>query len=77
MLTLPQLAILATHSVLTEQASPLGYLLLRTLRRFNLVDMYAALEVQTDETISWGLQALKEYGELLKASLTGAKDKLL
>ncbi|KZP04009.1 hypothetical protein FIBSPDRAFT_904596 [Athelia psychrophila] len=38
------LAILATHSVLTEQASPLGYLLLRTLRRFNLVDMYAALE---------------------------------
>lgn len=63
--------------MLTEQASPLGYLLLRTLRRFILVDMYAALEVQTDETISWGLQALKEYGELLKASLIGAKDKLL
>lgn len=67
-----QLAIFAMHSVLTEEACPLGYLLLRCLRSFNIVDTYTALEVHTTERIASGREALQKYGKLLNVSYHSA-----
>jgi hypothetical protein len=44
----------AAHTILTEDDSPLGYLLLHCIWLFLEVDAYVALEVHTTETISAG-----------------------
>ncbi|KAF7973288.1 hypothetical protein HWV62_15663 [Athelia sp. TMB] len=61
-----QLTVFATQSVLTEDACPVGYLLLRCLRAFLVFDMYAALEVHTEDTITLGREAVTNFGILMK-----------
>lgn len=63
-----QLMTFATHSVITEEECPLGYLLLRCLRLFLVLDMYTALEVHTEDTIARGCEAVQAFGKLIKVS---------
>lgn len=64
-----QMIIYATHDILTEEASPLGYLLLRCVRLYLEVDMYAAFEVHTANTISEGRSAVQALTAFMKVSL--------
>jgi hypothetical protein len=59
----------AAHTILTEDDSPLGYLLLRCIRLFLKVDAYAALEVHTTETISAGQHAVQAFSTYLQVCL--------
>lgn len=78
-----QLIIFATHSVITAEACPLGYLLLRSIRHFQLIDMYAALNVHTEDTITRGDETIQAFGRALEVSmllwtlLTSANDIML
>lgn len=63
-----QLMTFATHSVITEEECSLGYLLLRCLRLFLVLDMYTALEVHTEDTIAQGCEAVQAFGKLIKVS---------
>ncbi|KAG1878522.1 hypothetical protein C8R48DRAFT_745205 [Suillus tomentosus] len=51
-----------------EDISKLPYLLLRCIREYVNVDMYAALEVHTSKTIAAGCQAVREFTQLLDVS---------
>lgn len=55
----------ATHDILTEQDCPLGYLLLRCVRLYLELDMYASLEVHTTETISSGRHTHRMFSAIL------------
>ncbi|KAJ3548840.1 hypothetical protein NM688_g5244 [Phlebia brevispora] len=57
--------VFAAHSVVTEEASPLGYLMLQCIRAYLEHDMYLGLEVHTKETIALGRAALYRFAELL------------
>ncbi|KAF7799477.1 hypothetical protein EIP86_010712, partial [Pleurotus ostreatoroseus] len=48
----------AAHDALTEDVSPLGYLLLRCIRAYVEHDMYLSFEVHTEDTIALGRAAL-------------------
>ncbi|KAG1843288.1 hypothetical protein DFJ58DRAFT_717813 [Suillus subalutaceus] len=61
-----KMIIYATHNILTEEASPLGYLLLRCVRLYLEVDMYAAFEVHTTNTISEGRSAIQALTAFMK-----------
>ncbi|KAF7980011.1 hypothetical protein HWV62_40118 [Athelia sp. TMB] len=64
--------VFATHSVITAAACPLGYLLLRCLRLFVVVDMYTALEVHTEDTIAEGREAVRAFGRSLTEYIKAA-----
>ncbi|KAG1886896.1 uncharacterized protein F5891DRAFT_1200395 [Suillus fuscotomentosus] len=49
-----KMVIYAAHTIVTEDECPIGYLLLRCIRLFLEVDLYAALEVHTADTIRAG-----------------------
>ncbi|KAJ3555947.1 hypothetical protein NM688_g2296 [Phlebia brevispora] len=57
--------IFAAHHVVTEEACPLGFLLLCCIRAYLEHDMYLAMEVHTEETIALGCAALSEFGALI------------
>lgn len=57
--------IYATHDILTERDSPLGYLLLRCVRLYLEMDMYAALEVHTTDTINEGRHTVEAFTALM------------
>jgi len=57
--------IFASHNVLTETESPLGYSLLCCLRAYLELTMWEALEVHTEETIASGRAAVKRFGKLV------------
>jgi len=57
--------IFTSHNVLTQQASPLGYLLLRCLRAYLDLTMWESLEVHTEDTIASGRQAVSQLGKLI------------
>jgi thiosulfate reductase cytochrome b subunit len=59
----------ATHNILTEADCPLGYLLLRCVRLYLELDMYASLEVHTTETISSGRHTHLAFAALLRVCL--------
>jgi hypothetical protein len=59
----------ASHTILTEDDCPLGYLLLRCIRLFLELDAYAALEVHTTETISAGRHAIQAFSTYLHVCL--------
>lgn len=61
--------IYATHNILMEDDSPLGYLLLRCVRLYLEVDIYAALEVHTTNTISEGRSAVQALTAFMKVGL--------
>jgi hypothetical protein len=56
------------HNILTESASPEGFLLLKCACAYLNVDMYAALEVQTSETIAAGRREVAYFSQVLKVS---------
>jgi hypothetical protein len=58
--------IYATHDVLTETDCPLGYFLLRCVRLYLEMDMYAALEVHTANTIEEGRHTVQAFTSLMK-----------
>jgi hypothetical protein len=55
--------------VLSEAESPLGYLLLRCLRSYLVIDMYAGLEVHTTETIAAGRAEVLNFSSLMKVNV--------
>ena len=58
----------ATHTELLEDDTPLGYLLLQCLCSYVVMDMYAALEVHTSETIANGRAEVLKFSVLIKVS---------
>jgi hypothetical protein len=61
-----KVVIYAVHTELLESENPLGYLLLRCLRSYVILDMYAALEVHTAETIGAGRAEVLKFSALMK-----------
>jgi hypothetical protein len=57
--------IFAAQSVLSRTHSELGYLLLRCIRCYVDLDIYAALEVHTEDTIAAGRDALSRFSTLM------------
>jgi hypothetical protein len=60
-----QMIIFAAQNVLSRTISELGYLLLRCIRRYVDLDIYAALEVHTEDTIAAGRDALSQFSTLM------------
>ncbi|KAG1884643.1 hypothetical protein F4604DRAFT_1878660 [Suillus subluteus] len=60
-----KLIVFAAHDVIDRATHALPYLLLRCICEYVNIDMYAALEVHTSETIVEGHQAIKEFTQLL------------
>ncbi|KAG2030095.1 hypothetical protein BDR03DRAFT_1017528 [Suillus americanus] len=69
-----QMIIYATHNILMEDESPLGYLLLRCVRLYLEVDIYAAFEVHTTTMISKGRGAVQALTALMKQYITKTED---
>ncbi|KAG1826427.1 hypothetical protein EV424DRAFT_1600316 [Suillus variegatus] len=65
-----KLVVFAAQNILTRTESKLGYLLLRCIRHFVMFDMYAALEVHTEDTITAGRETLREFSTLLDEYIT-------
>lgn len=61
-----QMVIFATHNIITHSEHPGGYLLLKVLRSYIALDMYAALEVHTAVTIAAGRKELLRFSKALK-----------
>ncbi|TFK66709.1 hypothetical protein BDN72DRAFT_131967 [Pluteus cervinus] len=51
----------AAHNILTEEHTPAGYLLLKTLRSYINLDSYAAMRVHTEKTIAAGREEVKRF----------------
>ncbi|KIJ98243.1 hypothetical protein K443DRAFT_133505 [Laccaria amethystina LaAM-08-1] len=62
-----KMVIFATHNIITHSEHPAGYLLLKVLRSYIALDMYAALEVHTAVTIAAGRKELLHFSKALKA----------
>ena len=56
------------QNVLSEDKCPLGYLMLRCLRSYLVIDMYAALEVHTEDTIAAGRAEILTFAALMKVA---------
>lgn len=57
---------LATHNVLTSEASPAGYCLLKCLQGYVEHDTYLKLNVHTEETLVAGRRALDKFSNSLQ-----------
>jgi hypothetical protein len=62
------MAIFAAQRILRRSQSKLGYLLLRCIRHYIDLDIYAGFEVHTEGTISAGRQALRDFSVLMEVS---------
>lgn len=62
-----QISIFVLHSVFEDD--PTAYLLLRALRSYIEVDIYASFEVHTEKTIASGRERLGQFFELIGVSL--------
>ncbi|KAG1773661.1 hypothetical protein EV702DRAFT_1181089 [Suillus placidus] len=69
-----KMIIYATHDILTKNDCPLGYLLLRCVRLYLEMDMYAALEVHTTNTIEEGRHTVQAFTALMKQYMTQTAD---
>ena len=67
--------------MLTQARCPIGFLLLKLLRSYLELDMYASLTVHTDVTIAEGRNELLRFGEVLqvsvKSSISSVRVRLL
>ncbi|KAG1858282.1 hypothetical protein C8R48DRAFT_748763 [Suillus tomentosus] len=70
-----KMIIYATHDILPEQDCPLGYLLLRCVRLYLELDMYASLEVHTAETISSGRHTHRMFSAILHQYIDKTADE--
>ena len=55
---------------MTEKQSPVGYMLLRLIRKYIVCDMYMGLEVQTEESLQKLDNAITDFGDTLDVSRT-------
>ncbi|KAG1856136.1 hypothetical protein F4604DRAFT_1883164 [Suillus subluteus] len=63
-----KLIVFAAHDILPNtDKCKIAYLLLRCIRAYLEVDLYAALEVHTTETIAAGCEALQSFSELMNS----------
>jgi hypothetical protein len=60
--------IFAAQSILRRSRSKLGYLLLRCAHHYVDFNMYAKLEVHTEDTITAGRAALRKFSDLMEVS---------
>ncbi|KAG0694025.1 hypothetical protein DFH29DRAFT_985372 [Suillus ampliporus] len=67
--------IYATHNILTEHDCPLGYLLLRCICLYLKMDMYAAVEVHTTDTINAGRHTVQALAALMDQYITKTADE--
>lgn len=61
------MALFALHNVLTDTQ---GYLLLQCLQSYLELDMYASLEVHTEQTLKDGRQELKHFSLLINVCIS-------
>lgn len=67
-----QCILFAAHNILTRQVDHAGYILLKCMRHYINLRMYASLQVHTSETISAGREEVKQLSLLLQVcSLLG------
>ncbi|KAG1881469.1 hypothetical protein C8R48DRAFT_744221 [Suillus tomentosus] len=69
-----KMVIYAAHTIVTEDECPIGYLLLRCIRLFLEVDLYAALEVHTADTIRAGRHAVQAFSTYLQQHIAKTAD---
>ncbi|KAH7919486.1 hypothetical protein BV22DRAFT_1075186 [Leucogyrophana mollusca] len=71
-----KLLIFAAHDIFIVSQNDLGHLLLQCIRAFVDVDMFAAFEVHTEETIAAGRVALQVFSDLMEKYIakTGTED---
>jgi hypothetical protein len=63
-----QVLIFASHHILTQVQCPIGFLLLKLLRSYLELDMYASLTVHTDVTIALAKEELLRFNDVLQVS---------
>ncbi|THH10264.1 hypothetical protein EW146_g8426 [Bondarzewia mesenterica] len=70
---LSKIIIFASHNIFDAWSNKQEYLLLQCIRSYFVLDMYAAFDVHTDDTIAAGEQALLKFEDLIKkyASISG------
>ncbi|KAJ3509195.1 hypothetical protein NLJ89_g5347 [Agrocybe chaxingu] len=61
-----KIALFVCHSAFDWDNHLRGYWLLRVLRKYLICDIYASLDVQTEDTIAAGRQALNAFAEALQ-----------
>ncbi|KAF9537471.1 hypothetical protein CPC08DRAFT_651734 [Agrocybe pediades] len=61
-----KIIVYASHNVLTSTSTKRGYHLLKLIRSYLELDMYASLTVHTDRTIAAGREELQKYNTLLQ-----------
>jgi hypothetical protein len=59
----------ALHNVLDEKSDPQGYLLLKVLRSYLELDLWADLDVHTSSTLEAADAELLRFSALLKVNL--------
>lgn len=67
-MTKNQISPFVTHSYLEERESPVGYLLLKCIRSYLIVDSYLTMAVHTEDTMAEGEVELLKFGEHLNVS---------
>lgn len=63
-----QIVIFGAYNVLSADNSPEGFLLLRIMRSYLELDMYASLTMHTEATLATGRAELKTYDSLVQVS---------
>ena len=71
------MVIYAAHAIITEDECPVGYLLLRCIRLFLEVDMYASLEVHTTDTVCAGRHAVQAFSTYLQVCFQDFSPKIV
>ncbi|KAF9498309.1 hypothetical protein BDN71DRAFT_1428914 [Pleurotus eryngii] len=61
-----KIILFASYNILTKEADEVGYLLLCCLRAYMDMQMYAGMQLHTEETISAGREAVARFSELLE-----------
>jgi len=66
-----QIVIYGAQNILTEDASPEGFLLLKIMRSYLELDMYASLTIHTETTLAAGREELQRYSDLIEVYSIG------
>ncbi|KAF8227364.1 hypothetical protein L208DRAFT_1297238 [Tricholoma matsutake] len=70
-----KIVLFITHSLLTEEESPSGYLLLCVLQSYLALDTYAAMKVHTMNTIECGKRELATFQLRMSAYVDATQDE--
>ena len=60
-----KIIVFALHNIFTKEKTARGYLLLKLMRSYLELDMYASLTVHTESTINKGREELLTFEKLL------------